>query len=51
MTVNLRPNIGRSIAAAFKVAPLFALGNCEELFMVAVLSVKWKVLTSVAYVS
>ena len=50
MTDNLRPNIGRSIAAAFKVAPLFALRNREEFFMVAVLSVSQKALTSVAYV-
>ena len=50
-TAILRPNIGRSIAAAVRVAPFFALGNCEELFIVAVLSVSWKALTRVAYVS
>ena len=54
VTVIPRPTIDRAIAyaaASIRVAPLFALGNCEELFIVAVLSVKWKVLTSVAYVS
>ena len=53
VTVILRPNIGRAIvhgAFLIRVAPLFALGNCEELLMVAVFSVSWQALTSVAYV-
>ena len=42
VTVIPRSTIDRAIAAAVRVAPFFALGNCEELFIVAVLSVSWK---------